>query len=412
MWNELLKNFILLKTRFISTYGEENLWHYGEYQNCVEYWSSKFEDFYEMFSPLIITEYQDFVLFRYSLLDTDAEFWNKYNQMYRECRSVVLDKKKDCLVLTPFRKFFNVNEMEETQEHLIRERIDRAKRIEVSEKLDGSMQSARYYNGEYVVSGSQALDPNMSFRVELGYSMLTDVYKKMLKENPDYTFIFEFVHKNDTHVVVYSKEQEGLYLIGVRNVATGEQLSYRDVIDVAERYGIKHTNVFDKTFEQLMSELDDKRSDEAEGFVIDIDGYKVKLKYNDYRKIHHMLSKMTSTNTIIRCIDDGSWDDVLSKIPEAYRPDMLIVAHNVKEYVRKRDKQVKDLFFECKRNYAKSENAKEDKKSFVFYSKEHYSSFFDYIMVMYNGMENNFLRSKSGRYIKYYEIVRWLELNK
>ena len=150
MWNLVLQNFLCLKKKFIDTYGEQELWNYDNTTNCIEYWSSKFDDFYEMFSPLIINECGDLVLLRYNLMETDAEFWKKYDGMYKECRSIVLDKKNDCIALSPFKKFFNLNETEETAEKLIRERIANAKKVEVSDKLDGSMQSARCYNGKII----------------------------------------------------------------------------------------------------------------------------------------------------------------------------------------------------------------------------------------------------------------------
>lgn len=404
MWNNVLNNFIALKHRFISQFGEDALWEYGEYKNCIEYWSSKFDDFYEMFSPLIITEYRDFVLLRYNLLDTDLEFWSKYDQMYRECRSVVLDKKNECLVLAPFRKFFNVNEMEETSERNVRKMIENAKCVEISDKMDGSMQSARYYNGEIVLAGTQALDPEMSFRVTIGYSLLEDNYKNMLMENPDWTFIFELICKEDQHVVVYNEDDRGLYMIGMRNVLTGKEAIYDEVITTANHYGVRHTKVFDKTFDLVFNSLDEKSSDEAEGFVINIDGYKVKLKYNDYVKIHHMLSKMVSSNTIIRCVEDGSWDDVRAKMPEAYRADADIVAADVKAYIKMMNARIDRLFKDVVRNYEKSEDERIDRKNFAIYVNQHHRYDSGYLIAKYFGNENNFIRNKAGRYLKYHEI--------
>ena len=36
MWNEVLNNFVALKRKFISQFGEESLWEYGECKNCIE----------------------------------------------------------------------------------------------------------------------------------------------------------------------------------------------------------------------------------------------------------------------------------------------------------------------------------------------------------------------------------------
>ena len=88
--------------------------------------------------------------------------------------------------------------------------------------IDGSMQCARWYNNNIFMNGSMVLDKNASFRLEEGISMLNDDYKRMIKENQNYTFIFEYISLKDAHVVLYNKSQEGLYLIGIRNCYTGE----------------------------------------------------------------------------------------------------------------------------------------------------------------------------------------------
>ena len=84
-----------------------------------------------------------------------------------------------------------------------------------------------------------------------------------------------------------------------------------------------------------MNELDDKSSDEAEGFVINIDGYKAKVKYNDYVHIHKALSKLSSINLIIRSIADDKYDDLLSKLPIAYHDNVKRVAAIVTDYIKK-----------------------------------------------------------------------------
>ena len=407
MWNELIKHVSDLKALFIKTYGEENLWDYGEYNNCIEYWSATFEFYNEMFAPLIIHEFEDLVLFRYNLMDTDAEFWQKYNQMYRECRSVVIDKKKCCLVLTPFRKFFNLNETEETQLRFIQDRIANARSIEFSEKMDGSMQSARFYDGRIILAGTQSMNKDESFRVAIGYSLLGENYKKMLKENPDYTFIFELICKEDRHVVKYDDSQRGLYLIGIRDVLTGKESSYAEVLAMAQNYNVLHTTVVDKTLDQALNELDSKRSDEAEGFVINIDGYKIKLKFNDYLNVHRMLGKITSTNVIIRAVEDGSWDDLLSKIPEAYQTDAIIVADNVKKFVREMSKAIdamyKKVCIEITEQYGEINQKLLAmhvlNKSSVYYT---YSA---YLINKFLNKENNFIKNRAGRYLRYHEIL-------
>ena len=191
-------------------------------------------------------------------------FWDMFDGFYQECRSLVINLEKEEIVLSPFKKFRNLGECEENGLDNIKRKIDVAKSIEITDKLDGSMQSARYYNGEIVMSGSQSLSLSDSWRLTDGYKMLTDNsdYVRMLKNNSDYTFIFEYISLQDAHVVLYDKSQEGLYLIGIRNVIDGEQYSYKDVLDIANYYGVKTTKLYDKTLDEVMSELDKYKAHE------------------------------------------------------------------------------------------------------------------------------------------------------
>lgn len=169
-------------------------------------------------------------------------------------------------------------------------------------------------------------------------------YEQMLKMHPNFTFIFEYISLADAHVVKYKKEQEGLYLIGIRDNLTGHELSYHKVIDIANHFNIPTTVLFDKTLGQILNELDDKNSEEAEGFVINIDGYKVKVKYNDYVHIHKALSKLSSINLIIRSIADDQYDDLLSKLPVAYHDSVKKVAAIVFRYIKDTEQTANEYF--------------------------------------------------------------------
>jgi len=198
------------------------------------------------------------------------------------------------------------------------------------------MQSARYYEESYLLTGSQRVDVNKSWRLQDGYDLLESLpgYYEMLKDNPEDTHIFESITMKDAHVVKYTKDQEGLYLIGIRNVNTGEEASYAEVLARAKKYNIPSTKVFTKTLDEVLSELDDKQSNEAEGFVLNIDGFKVKIKYNDYCQMHRILDKISSINLVIKQIADGTFDDFISKVPMAYRDRIYPVAEAVWNYER------------------------------------------------------------------------------
>lgn len=400
-WNAMMNMFLKIKGAALA-HGVD-LWSYEKStETCIDYWLRMIDntEFSEIFKNLVCNEYEDFLLVRYGDYsrvfdgETDAtfnNFWDLYDGLYRECRSVVINIKKDELVLTPFRKFRNLNEGEETSYENVSARIKSAKCIEFSNKLDGSMQSARYYDHEYVMAGSKSLDRESSWRLADGYRMLSENenYLKMLRDNPDMTFIFEYISQRDAHVVKYDKE--GLFLIGMRNVETGVESSYREVLEYANRYGILSTEVFDKTLDQIMAELDDKKSSEAEGFVANIDGFKVKIKYNDYVHMHKMLSSVGSVNMIIQSIADDCFDDLVAKVPAAYRDRVLSVAKSVFEYKNKTEKAVKEAYEKA---------PKEDKKEFMIWVSENAAREIQgLVRCMYLGKPFNVLKKSVG-YLK------------
>lgn len=400
-WNAVMNMFVKIKGA--ANASGLDLWSYEKSkETCIDYWLRMLgnAEFTEIFKNLQCNEHGDLLLVRYgnysSVFDGEAEatfenFWDLYGGFYRECRSVVINIKKDELVLTPFRKFRNLNEGEETSYENVSGRIKEAKCIEFSNKLDGSMQSARYYNGEYIMAGSQSLDRENSWRLADGYRMLheNENYLKMLRENSNMTFIFEYISQKDAHVVKY--DTEGLFLIGVRNVETGIESSYKEVLDYAARYGIQSTEVFDKTLDQIMAELDDKKSSEAEGFVVNIDGFKVKIKYNDYVHMHKMLSAISSINLIIQSIADDGFDDMIAKVPAAYRDRVLSVAKYVFEYKNKTEKAVKEAYEKA---------PKEDKKEFMIWVSENAAKEIQgFVRCMYLGKSFNVLK-RSGSYLK------------
>lgn len=418
-WNPVLNKFIEIKKEYkkrikCPTYEYKDGFT-NESQTCLKRWveelnnlepANQYSEFEDLLSCLELNQYKNLLLLRYgrysNIYDGETEnsgedLWERYDGFYRECRSIVIDVVNDCIVLCPFRKFFNINELEETSLENIKSRIEKAYTIEFSNKLDGSMQSATWYDDKIIMAGSQAINPDNSWRLQDGYRMIMKLpgYEKMLKEHVGVTFIFEYISLKDDHVVKYKKDQEGLYLIGIRMNETGKELPYHTVISIANIYGIPTTNIFDKTLNELMNELDDKSSDEAEGFVINIDGYKVKVKYNDYRHIHKALSKLSSVNLIIRSIADDYYDDLLAKLPLAYHNNVKKVSNIVFKYIKDTENVVNEYFHNA---------PKTDKKEFMIWvAKNVPKKYRGFCRELYYGKEINvikFCKYGAPKYLK------------
>ncbi|MCD7954395.1 MAG: T4 RnlA family RNA ligase [Lachnospiraceae bacterium] len=367
-------------------------------------WKQEYEHEYEyeyeqMLSPLKFSQKGTLLLIHYGdynrLFDGTgldySQFWDLFDGFYQECRGVVIDVKEETLVLTPFRKFWNLNEREETTMSAVQERICHARCVEFSEKLDGSMQCARWYHNELLMSGSMSIDPDNSWRLADGYRMLRESpgHCDMVQAHPEWTFVFEYISQKDAHIVTYGKEQEGLYLTGIREVDTGREFSYAEVCACADAFQVPHTRIYDKNLEQVVSELDDRTANEAEGFVLNIDGYKVKIKYNDYVMVHRTIDGLLSGKQIVISIAEGRFDDLLSKIPENYRKRVLSDAQLVYRYVRKKSDMV-EAYYEAA--------PKEDRKTFMLWVTEHVPRELQgYCREHYLGHDLNFLKRGSEK---------------
>lgn len=406
-WNPVYNFVMKIKKNYLDRFETID---YNQHQDktCFEFWIDQLqdEDALEKIKLLEINQFNEFILLRYARYsnvyeETDIlpnEVWDLYDGFYMECRSLVIDLRREEIVLAPFKKFRNLNECPENSLENITEKIRTAKTIEISNKLDGSMQSARWYCNRVIMSGSQAINPARSWRLQDGYRRLIEKenYVTMLKENPVYTFIFEYITLEDSHVVKYSKEQEGLYLIGMRNVATGEQLNYKQVIAMANKYDVLTTEIYDKTFEQILQETKTVKSDKQEGFVINIDGHMVKVKMDDYTQIHRMLSKVSSINLTIRCIADNTVDDLLSKIPVAYQSRVFAVMKIVKRYIEK---------VNCIVNSYVLMAPKGDRKEFMVWVEENVpKKYKSYVKNVYLGIPNNYIKSGSDKQPHYLRL--------
>lgn len=355
-WNPVFNLAMQIKSDYKDKFGSIDTVRFED-------WLSRLDnkEYNNIFCHLKVKQHNNFILIRYSMDEMHESMWTNPESIYRECRSIVIDVVNEQLVIAPFRKFFNLNEVEENKLENVLNEIKNAKSIEITDKLDGSMQNARYYNGEIYISGSMAIDRNSSWRLEDGYSKLTEYHKKMIIDNPNFTFIFEYISIKDAHVVNYLPEQEGMYLIGMRNVLTGRQLSYNEVQQYASMYKVPMTKIENRSFEEIMQDVKRLKSSEKEGWVLNIDGHMIKIKCDDYVNLHRALSKFSSVNAIIKSIADGMYDDLISKVPYNYKQRINCVARLIYDYMKNMNQKIEAYY---------SIAPKEDKKVYMIWVTE------------------------------------------
>jgi hypothetical protein len=350
-------------------------------------------------SPLIVNTYKNYMIIKYrSLIESfeDPEFWDKYDQFYQYSRSLVIDFKNENIVLWPYKKFFNINERAETSYENIISRMENANTVYFSEKLDGSYIAATYYMGEFVVSSSSGIDPSTNGYVAYAYNYISnhENVRTMIEEGEGFTYIFELIEPDfDQHVVDYSNIEHGLYLTGVIDNEIGISLNPQQVVELAEEYDVLHTNVVDDTIYHILSTLGDVPSNEAEGFVLYIDGFRVKIKYDSYVELHGVLSAIKSPKLTIAAMRAGNLDDFISKIPAAYHDIVMSYVHDAVEYEEHIIETVLDYMEKMYSSIGRNPSRKE---AMIYITENMPKEIQSYARNIFLGRKNDYLKHYKG----------------
>lgn len=404
-WNKVFDYFIEIKLEL-----GENFTFRVPFKELVEQYGTREQ--YDRIKDLQFTQHKSLLLIKYGdyniIYDggkvNNEIYWTLHDGFYRECRSLVIDLEREKMVLTPYAKFLNMNETHADSTERVMERISKAKVFEVSNKLDGSMVSGRYVHGDYILSMSQSLDPKTSWRLAQATAFLTEEMKKLLKDYSHCTFIFELLSKEDSHVVQYTDADYGLHLIGIRDTTDGRSYNYCAVQELAKNYCVPHTVVENLTFTEMLESLKVISACEKEGYVLNIDGYRVKCKGDDYCNIHKLLSHVTSPNIIIKAIEEGSFDDLISKVPTSSYDQVMEIYQKVHAYRWKLTEEI-----EASYSTVLEIPGSDSKKGFMLAIQTHCDvSIRGYVIQKYLGQSYNILKHRSGRYVKMAEIDEYL----
>ena len=411
-WNPMFDECIKLKKDYFHNFGE--LKGDIDFKYMIEMMKKYSLPYNPIFNEVQINQYGDLVLVRYGLHEMGKGMWEDKNSPLREARSLVFNLRTEEMVLTPFRKFFNLNEVWETSTEVVEAKIKYCKLFEVSEKMDGSMQSYRWYNGEIVGSGSMALDTKNSFRLEEGFEMLTENHKRMLKDFPTVTFIFEYISEKDKHVVPYDySKKKGLYLIGARSVIDGEEYSYNVIKDISSCYGIPCCKTYQyNTLSEVLEHLNKMTVRDGEGFVLNIDGFKLKLKCEDYLQLHRLDDKLSSPNVIIEAYAEGTIDDLYANMTPLMKEKNKDIMDVIEKFMYKMKHKINmnldEIDMMVRFDGTEEEN---NKKLHKFINEFVDKDVREYVRMTYLGREYNVLKSRGGKYRKIEEIRKWVDKN-
>jgi RNA ligase len=280
------------------------------------------KDFYA--HPQVMSrEWNDLVLFCYT---RECQFDSLWDDITMAARGLIFNKVTGEVVARVFTKFFNAAELTGKIDL-----YELAKKPFVAlKKMDGSFAIHFQYEGQdYIAtkgsfSSDQAVWATEWFRNHIRSS-------EMLKTH---TYLFEMIYPENKIVVDYG-DTEDLVLLGVLNKETGEEMPYAALKEEGKRIGAtvveaKEFNSLDELYEYCKG-----LPATEEGFVINFhNGQKVKVKGDEYCKIHRILSHMTPLAFW------NAWDMEEKDIPKGF---MVVMPEEFREVTDLLYKQIYDL---------------------------------------------------------------------
>ncbi len=276
-----------------------------------------------------------------------------YAAIRRELRGIIFDKDGNILVRR-LHKFFNVNERDETQQHL----IDLSEPHVILEKLDGSMITPIPI-GDHFRWGTKMGITDVSMGAETfvathpNYAEFARVMFTM-----GFTPIFEWCSRKQRIVIDYPEDR--LVLIALRNTKTGEYASYKVMVENAKAWNIDVVKAYAGTadsMEHLIAET--KAVEGSEGWIIRFDdGHMVKIKGEWYLRIHKTKDNLSQEKNVIELL-------ISEKVDDAKAFMLADDRKRVEEFEDKFWKQVEDIAALFETYFGRLRDAEIDRKTYA-----------------------------------------------
>lgn len=238
----------------------------------------------------------DLTIYNYSQKTQYERMWNEETL---SCRGLVLDSLGN-VVARPFKKFFNLSEVEGEIPDLP---------FEVFEKMDGSLGIFFWYNGNPIFASRGSFTSDQS---KVGWEILKGMDYENLKIGV--TYLFEIIYPENRIVVDYG-DTEKLVLLGAIETSTGEEIPYSGIGENLERFELVRKWANKKSISELAKENDLIR----EGYVLRFsNGYRVKVKFEEYCRLHKIITNVSNIDIWEKLKDGLPLNEILDKVPDEF----------------------------------------------------------------------------------------------
>lgn len=253
----------------------------------------------------------------YTAVCQAEKVWNDTTQ---KCRGLIVDKD-DNIIARPFKKFFN---LEEYDDPTIVDEYALDYNPEIYEKLDGSLGILYWIGDTPYIATKGSFDSNQAIHAtKLLHTKYRHTWKDLLRNK---TYLFEIIYPADLHIVKYGAIDD-IFLLAI--ISTENFFEYpveiaKHLFPVVKKY---HCN----DWKNVRNIIDGTN---REGFVVKFGPHRVKMKYEEYWRLHYLKSGL-SEKMIRKCLVSGDMSPVAEAL-SLYDEEQVIFYNNlIKKYTDK-----------------------------------------------------------------------------
>ena len=299
-----------------------------------------------------------------------CQFESRWDDVTRDCRGIILDNEGN-LIARGFPKFYNWEETDLS--------IPKHEHVHIQSKADGSLGILFYYSDQWMLAtrGSFA-----SEQAAEGMEIISNSYD-LNKFHKDLVYVGEIIYPENRIVVDYGDAKKFIFL----SVFVGDsELNWTTALGIFHSSGIPEEDIIQTEMvteiEQIVKKLRRQEDEIAneEGFVFRFhpDNYRVKLKFNDYVRLHRLLTGFSNLD-IWRSLSEGNGViEFLDRVPDEFD-----------KWVRSQVSHLQEQYDETQRTcrYLMKENFAISKKDFAEKIKNLDSNLKPIVFAMYDQKE-------------------------
>jgi RNA ligase len=255
-----------------------------------------------------------------------TQYDGKWDDVTLQCRGVITDNATGKVLVRPFKKFFNYEELvgNKWKESKLPPMCDY---VYIQEKLDGSLGILFNYEGEWIMATRGSFVSEQSIK---GLEILKSKYNldSWLKH---YGYLVEIIYPENRIVVDYGKKERVVFLSVVMNESyewgpfDDSEQHWTISRSIFKMNGIKKEDVVqtEQHFnfsDDLYKSLKEKNENNKEGFVIRFHpgNFRVKIKFEEYVRLHKIITQV-STYDIWEHLKNGKdISELLEKVPDEF----------------------------------------------------------------------------------------------